>query len=111
MMRVLFIGKRFYTNRDAYTERFGMIYQLPFWWAKAGHEVDLWLAGRSRVAGSIDAQSVECTRAERVSAYRDREASDGLRCSVAGRSLYAGTSNLRLFLTSPCSGPSCPRSS
>jgi len=42
-MRVLFIGKRFYTNRDAYTERFGRIYRLPFWWAKAGHEVDLWL--------------------------------------------------------------------
>lgn len=42
-MRVLFIGKRFYTNRDAYTERFGRIYQLPYWWAKAGHEVDLWL--------------------------------------------------------------------
>jgi len=42
-MRVLFIGKRFYTNRDAYKERFGRIYQLPYWWAKAGHEVDLWL--------------------------------------------------------------------
>mgnify|MGYP001548492318 CR=1 FL=1 len=42
-MRVLFIGKRFYTNRDAYKERFGRIYQLPFWWAKAGHEVDFWL--------------------------------------------------------------------
>ena len=42
-MRVLFIGKRFYTNRDAYTERFGRIYQLPYWWANAGHEVDLWL--------------------------------------------------------------------
>lgn len=42
-MRIRFIGKRFYTNRDAYSERFGRIYQLPYWWAKAGHEVDLWL--------------------------------------------------------------------
>jgi len=42
-MRVLFIGKRFYTNRDACTERFGRIYQLPYWWAQAGHEVYLWL--------------------------------------------------------------------
>jgi glycosyltransferase involved in cell wall biosynthesis len=42
-MRVLFVGKRFYTNRDAYKEHFGRIYQLPYWWARAGHEVDLWL--------------------------------------------------------------------
>jgi glycosyltransferase involved in cell wall biosynthesis len=42
-MRILFIGKRHYTNRDAFTERFGRIYQLPYWWAQAGHDVDLWL--------------------------------------------------------------------
>ena len=42
-MRILFIGKRYYTNRDAYTERFGRIYQLPYWWATSGHDVDLWL--------------------------------------------------------------------
>ena len=42
-MRILFIGKRFYTNRDAFKERFGRIYQLPYWWAAAGQEVDLWL--------------------------------------------------------------------
>ena len=47
-MRVLFIGKRFYTNRDAYTERFGRIYQLPYWWSQAGHEVDLWLVDYHR---------------------------------------------------------------
>lgn len=28
-MDVLFIGKRFYTNRDAYNEKFGRIYQIP----------------------------------------------------------------------------------
>lgn len=41
--RILFVGKRYYTNRDAYTERFGRIYQLPFCWAQMGHDVDLWL--------------------------------------------------------------------
>ncbi len=51
-MRIRFIGKRYYTNRDAYSERFGRIYQLPYWWARAGHEVDLWLIDyHSRVAG------------------------------------------------------------
>lgn len=33
-MSILFIGKRFYTNRDAYTEKFGRIYQLPYHWSK-----------------------------------------------------------------------------
>lgn len=42
-MNILFIGKRFYTNRDALTEEYGRIYQLPFHWAKAGHNVNLWL--------------------------------------------------------------------
>jgi glycosyltransferase involved in cell wall biosynthesis len=41
-MDILFIGKRFYTNRDAYKEKFGRIYQLPYYWSK---EIDthLWL--------------------------------------------------------------------
>ena len=41
-MSIVFIGKRFYTNRDAYTEKFGRIYQLPYYWSK---ELDtkLWL--------------------------------------------------------------------
>lgn len=42
-MQILFIGKRFYTNRDALTEKYGRIYQLPLYWAKAGHHVRLWL--------------------------------------------------------------------
>lgn len=41
--RILFIGKRFYTNKDTLAERFGRIYQLPYCWAAAGHEVGLWL--------------------------------------------------------------------
>lgn len=41
-MSILFIGKRFYTNRDAYSEKFGRIYQLPYYWAKET-ETKLWL--------------------------------------------------------------------
>ena len=41
-MSILFIGKRFYTNRDAYSEKFGRIYQLPYYWAKET-KTDLWL--------------------------------------------------------------------
>lgn len=41
-MNILFIGKRFYTNRDAYAEKFGRIYQLPYHWSKE-KETQLWL--------------------------------------------------------------------
>lgn len=42
-MSVLFIGKRFYTNRDALLEKYGRIYQLPWHWAQAGIPTKLWL--------------------------------------------------------------------
>ncbi|PWU29230.1 hypothetical protein DK254_00535 [Pseudomonas sp. RW407] len=42
-MSTLFIGKRFYTNRDALKDQFGRIYQLPRFWAETGMEVNLWL--------------------------------------------------------------------
>lgn len=42
-VNILFIGKRFYTNRDALTEKYGRIYQLPYHWAKAGVDTKLWL--------------------------------------------------------------------
>lgn len=42
-MSVLFIGKRFYTNRDALRERYGRIYQLPWQWSQLGIEARLWL--------------------------------------------------------------------
>ncbi|WP_313319776.1 glycosyltransferase [Stenotrophomonas sp.] len=42
-MKILFIGKRFYTNRDAALERYGRIYQLPCHWAIAGVQTSLWL--------------------------------------------------------------------
>lgn len=41
-MSILFIGKRFYTHRDAYTEKFGRIYQLPYHWSKEV-PTSLWL--------------------------------------------------------------------
>jgi glycosyltransferase involved in cell wall biosynthesis len=40
---VLFIGKRHYTNRDAFSERYGRIFQLPWHWARGGMPVRLWL--------------------------------------------------------------------
>ncbi|MGS1126582.1 glycosyltransferase [Rhodanobacter sp. UC4437_H4] len=42
-MHILFVGKRFYTNRDALEEKFGRIYQLPAHWSEAGCETKLWL--------------------------------------------------------------------
>jgi glycosyltransferase involved in cell wall biosynthesis len=60
---VLFIGKRYYTNRDALAERYGRIYQLPWNWANAGVRTRLWLIdyhGReqARLAdGPLDVQS------------------------------------------------------
>ena len=40
---ILFLGKRFYTNKDAWTERFGRMFHLPAAWAQTGHDVLLWL--------------------------------------------------------------------
>lgn len=42
-MSVLFIGKRWYTNRDGLNEKFGRIYQLPKHWAESGITTQLWL--------------------------------------------------------------------
>lgn len=42
-MSVLFIGKRFYTNRDAMREKYGRIFQLPWHWANLGIKTRLWL--------------------------------------------------------------------
>lgn len=43
MKRILFIGKRYYTNRDALTECYGRIYQLPLHWSRKGFNTTLWL--------------------------------------------------------------------
>src|SRR5690606_12678786 len=40
-MRVLFVGKRYYTGRDALLDRFGRIHELPKQWHLAGVEAVL----------------------------------------------------------------------
>lgn len=40
-MRILFLGKRHYTGKDALLEPFGRISELPTQWRLAGHDVDL----------------------------------------------------------------------
>lgn len=40
-MRILFLGKRHYTGKDALLEPFGRIFELPAHWHRAGHEVAL----------------------------------------------------------------------
>ncbi|GAB2878094.1 glycosyltransferase [Microbulbifer echini] len=42
-MRITFIGKRIYTNRDAILDQYGRIYQLPHHWSNLGTANDLWL--------------------------------------------------------------------
>ncbi|MBN2753134.1 MAG: glycosyltransferase [Rhodospirillaceae bacterium] len=63
-MKVLFIGKRFYTNRDALEERYGRIYQLPLHWARQGVEPRLWLIdyhGRRREQRQDETLGVDST--------------------------------------------------
>ena len=40
-MRILFLAKRHYTNKDAFRERFGRVYQLPLQWSASGYCVSL----------------------------------------------------------------------
>lgn len=63
-MNIVFIGKRHYTNRDAFKERYGRIYQLPWHWARQGVPTRLWLIdyhGRSRERGRDGALDVYST--------------------------------------------------
>lgn len=63
-MGLLFIGKRFYTNRDALGERFGRIFQLPLQWSQSGQRVKLWLIdyhSKACVNDSFDGFEVEST--------------------------------------------------
>lgn len=63
-MNILFIGKRFYTNRDALNEKYGRIHQLPWHWAKSGHPTSLWLVDyhtRDTVRTSEDALQITST--------------------------------------------------
>jgi glycosyltransferase involved in cell wall biosynthesis len=40
-MRIVFLGKRFYTNQDALEQRFGRVYWLPQKWHEDQHHVEL----------------------------------------------------------------------
>ena len=65
-MNTLFIGKRYYTNRDALLERYGRIYQLPALWRQDGVDVRLWLLDYHRrrsaaaEAAPEDALPIDC---------------------------------------------------
>lgn len=75
-MNVLFIGKRFYTNRDALREKYGRIYQLPRHWTGLGIATRLWLIDyhtRKSVLvrdGKLDALSTPVRNLAIVQAYR-----------------------------------------
>lgn len=40
-MRILFLGKRHYTNKDTLTEKFGRIFHLPYQWSQSGNDAIL----------------------------------------------------------------------
>lgn len=69
MKRILFIGKRRYTNRDAFTERYGRIYQLPAHWAHCGSAVELILVD---YLGAIPVESREGSLVARSLPARSR---------------------------------------
>ena len=65
----LFLGKRFYTNKDALQERFGRIYQLPFHWARDGGKVRLWLVDyHTRESREVRDESLQISSAPALSA-------------------------------------------
>ena len=61
---MLFIGKRFYTNRDTLEEAYGRIYQLPHTWASENIRTRLWLIdyhGSNSLSRSDDALPIHST--------------------------------------------------
>ncbi|MEP5764415.1 MAG: glycosyltransferase [Halieaceae bacterium] len=60
-MKILFVGKRYYTNRDALLERYGRIFQLPRLWQESGVDVRLWLIDyhRGREQGNDNSASAQ----------------------------------------------------
>ena len=72
-MSVLFIGKRFYTNRDALRERYGRIWQLPWHWATAAIATRLWLVDyhtMETAQETHDSLEVLTTPVRNLSAFR-----------------------------------------
>lgn len=73
-MSVLFIGKRFYTNRDALREKYGRIYQLPWHWARADIATRLWLIDyhtREFACGQDDELEVVSTPVRGFKVFRE----------------------------------------
>lgn len=72
-MNILFIAKRFYTNRDALLERYGRIYQLPHYWQQNGAETKLWLLdyhGKDTIRTSRDSLSTISTPLRKWSFFK-----------------------------------------
>jgi glycosyltransferase involved in cell wall biosynthesis len=43
LVNILWLGKRFYTNKDALREHFGRMYRIPQRWRQTGQRVGVWL--------------------------------------------------------------------
>lgn len=72
-MNILFIGKRFYTNRDALSEKYGRIYQLPLHWSESDHDVQLWLVdyhGKETVKAKDGKLEIISTPVKKLSFYK-----------------------------------------
>lgn len=72
-MSVLFIGKRFYTNRDALREKYGRIWQLPWHWAQDGIRSRLWLVDyhtRQTVHASDGDLQIDSTPVKNLALFR-----------------------------------------
>lgn len=106
-MSVLFIGKRFYTNRDALRERYGRIHQLPWQWAQAGICTRLWLVDyhtRETVSerdGALEVVSTSVRNSAMIHRYRaevrsGRQASAKPSVVVASGDCYIGLLAYRL---------------
>jgi len=103
---VLFIGKRFNTNRDALREHYGRIYQLPWHWSQAGIPTSLWLIDyhtRKSVSQSDGRLDVISTPVRNLAMIRDyarasRNAATALRPDVvvASGDCYIGLLGYRV---------------
>jgi glycosyltransferase involved in cell wall biosynthesis len=70
---ILFVGKRFYTNKDTWEELFGRMYHLPAAWSRAGKDVCLWLVDyhtRETLEKIVERLDMVSTPARGLSALR-----------------------------------------
>lgn len=71
-MRILFLAKRHYTNRDTLLDRFGRCYHLPLHWSRMGRETSLQLVdyrGRSPRSSHSDGFEARSWPALRPGSY------------------------------------------